>query len=160
MAFRPQKQGNYAIYAVADQTIWRSSDPNRNISAFIRPMFTTLADRNTISFSVNGGLTLHDPLPGRDNDVFGLGFGVARVSSGVSHYDRDLQAFEPSLYTPVRGAETFLEATYQAQILPSWQIQPDLQYVVKPGAGLANPDEPTQKIKNEFVIGLRTTITF
>ncbi len=60
----------------------------------------------------------------------------------------------------MRGAETFLEATYQAQILPSWQIQPDVQYVINPGAGLANPDQPTQKIKNEFVIGLRTTITF
>jgi porin len=155
-----ERQGNFSIYAVADQTMWRSSDPSRSISAFLRPMFTTLADRNIISFSVNGGLTLHDPFAGRDNDVFGLGFGVSRVSSGVSNFDRDLQAFEPSLYTPVRGAETFLEATYQAQILPSWQIQPDLQYVVNPGAGLANPDEPTQKIKNEFVIGLRTSITF
>ncbi len=123
-------------------------------------MLTTLVDRNAISFSVNGGLTLHDPFAGRDNDVFGLGFGLARVSSGVSNYDRDLQAFAPSLYTPVRGAETFLEATYQAQILPSWQIQPDLQYVINPGGGLANPDEPTQKIKNELVIGLRTTLTF
>ncbi len=74
-----EKQGNYAIYAVADQMIWRSSDPNRNVSAFLRPMFTTLQDRNLISVSVNGGLTLHDPLPGRDNDVFGVGFGVARV---------------------------------------------------------------------------------
>ena len=82
-------------------------------------MFTTLQDRNPIGFSVNGGLTLHDPLPGRDNDVFGLGFGVARVSSGASNYDRHLQVFEPAVYTPVRGAETFFEATYQAQLLPS-----------------------------------------
>ena len=155
-----KKQGNYAIYAVADQTIWRSADPARNVSAFIRPMFTTLQDRNLIAFSVNGGLTLHDPFAGRDNDVFGLGFGVARVTSGASNYDRDLQVFEPTVYTPVRNTETFLEATYQMQVLPSWQIQPDVQYVIDPGAGLANPDEPTQKIKNEFVVGLRTTITF
>ena len=71
-----------------------------------------------------------------------------------------MQVFEPAVYTPVRNAETFFEATYQAQILPSWQIQPDLQYIINPGAGLANPGEPAQKLKNEFVIGLRTTITF
>jgi porin len=155
-----KKQGNYSIYAVADQTIWRSSDPNRNVSAFIRPMLTTLGDRNLISFSVNGGLTLHDPLPGRYNDVFGLGFGVARVTSGAANYDRQLQFYQPEFYTPVRGTETFLEATYQIQVLPSWQVQPDVQYIVNPGAGLANPTEPTQRIKNEFVVGLRTTVTF
>ena len=155
-----KKQGSFAIYAVADQTIWRSADPNRTLAAFIRPMFTTLQDRNEIAFSVNGGLTLHKPFAGRDSDVFGLGFGVARVSSGVSNYDRDLQAYEPEVFTPVRSTETFLEATYQAQILPSWQIQPDLQIIINPGAGLANPNEPSQKIKNELVIGLRTNVTF
>ena len=155
-----KKQGNYSIYAVADQTLWRSGDPARNISAFLRGEFTTLQDRNAISFGLNGGMTLHDPLPGRDSDVFGLGFGVARVTGGASNYDRDLQVFEPAVYTPVRNTETFLEATYQAQILSSLQIQPDLQYIINPGAGLANPDEPAQKLKNEFVIGLRTTITF
>jgi porin len=155
-----KKQGNYSIYAVADQTIWRSSDATRTISAFVRPMFTTLQDRNLISFSINGGLTLHDPLPRRDNDVFGLGFGVARVSNGAANDDRQLQVYKPAVFTPVRTTETFLEATYQIQVLPSWQIQPDVQYIINPGGGLANPDEPTQKIKNEFVVGLRTNITF
>ena len=155
-----QKQGNYAIYAVADQTIWRGSDGSRNVSAFVRPMFTTLQDRNLISFSVNAGLTLHQPFAGRDNDVLGLGFGVARVSDGVANSDRDFRVFQPTVATPVRGTETFVEATYQAQILPSWQLQPDVQYVINPGAGLANPYAPTQSIRNEFVIGLRANLTF
>ena len=60
----------------------------------------------------------------------------------------------------MRSAETFLEATYQAQLLPSWQIQPDVQYVINPGAGIANPDDPNQRIKNEFVVGVRTNVTF
>ena len=153
-------QGDFAVYAVADQVIWRAGDPSRFVSAFVRPTFTTLQDRNEIAFSVNGGLTLHDPLPGRDGDVFGVGFGVAKVTSGVTGYDRQMQIFQPDVFTPTRGAETFLEATYQAQILPSWQIQPDVQYVVNPGAGLANPEQPTQRLKNEWVIGLRTTLTF
>ena len=157
---KAKHQGNYSIYGVMDKVVWLPKDQtSRYLSVFVRPMFTTLQDRNLIAFSVNGGFTLHDPIPGRDNDMFGLGFGVARVSTGAAAFDRDLQFFEPTVYTPVRSAETFLEATYQAQILPSWQIQPDIQYVINPGAGIVNPNNPTQKIKNEFVIGLRTNIT-
>ena len=123
-------------------------------------MFTPLQDRNPISFSVDAGLTMHEPFLGRDNDTFGLATGVARVSNGASGYDKDLQFYDPSVYKPVRSAETFLEATYQVQVTPWWQIQPDVQYVFNPGAGIVNPNDPTQKVKNELVIGLRTNITF
>jgi porin len=153
--------GNYAFYGGVDQTIWRSrDDANHNINVFIRPMFTPLQDRNLISFSVDGGLTLHEPLEGRSDDTFGLGFGVARVSNSASGYDRNLEFYEPASFTPVRGAETILEATYQIQAAKWWQIQPDIQYIFNPGAGIANPNDPPQKIKNELVIGLRTNITF
>ena len=155
-----QKRGNYALYVMADQMMWRSRDATRTISAFVRTTFTTLQDRNLISLGVNGGLTLHAPLPGRDNDVFGVGFGVAQVSNGAASYDRQLRWYMPYSFRPVRGAETFLEATYQIQALPSWQVQPDVQYVANPGGGLANPYAPAQPIKNELVIGLRTTVTF
>ena len=155
-----KKQDNFALYAVADQPLWRGREPGRTLSAFIRPMFTTLQDRNLISLSVNGGLTLRGAFAGRDGDTLGLGFGFARVTSGVASFDRQMRTFEPEVFTPVRTSETFLEATYQAQILPSWQIQPDVQYVINPGAGLANPEKPGQKIKNELVIGLRTNVTF
>ena len=153
-------QGNYSLYAVGDQMIWRAKDPNQNLSVFVRPMFTSLQDRNLIAFSIDGGLTMHEPFAGRANDIFGLGFGVARVSTGAAAYDRDEQFFNPSVYTPVRSTETFVEATYQIQIFPWWQLQTDVQYIANPGAAIANPNEPTQKIKNELVFGLRTNLTF
>jgi len=99
-------------------------------------------------------------LPGRDNDVFGVEMGTAWASSGTSGFDRQMQFYQPSVYTPIRSSETFLEATYQFQALPSWQIQPDVQYFINPAMGIANPDDPTQRIKNELVVGLRTNITF
>jgi len=86
--------------------------------------------------------------------------GIAWVSAGASDYDRQQQFYQPGVYTPVRSAEAFFEATYLLQVTAWWQIQPDLQYFINPGAGIANPDEPRQKIKNEWVIGLRTNITF
>ncbi len=119
-----------------------------------------MQDRNPINASLNAGLNLHGPLPGRDSDIFGVEMGVAHASNGASGYDRQLQFYAPSVYTPVRGAETFIEATYLWQALPAVQLQPDMQYIINPGAGIANPNAPTQKIKNEFVIGVRTNLTF
>jgi porin len=153
--------GDLSLYGVVDQMIWRSKDDaNRSLNVFVRPMFTPYQDRNLVSASINAGFALHAPLAGRDNDSFGAEMGTAWASSGASGFDRQMQVFQPSVYTPIRGAETFLEATYQVQVLPSWQIQPDVQYFINPGLGVANPDAPAQRIKNELVIGLRTNITF
>lgn len=62
--------GNYSIYALADQMVWRTTDGVRNVSAFVRPMFTTLQDRNLVSFSINGGIAVHQPFAGIDKDTF------------------------------------------------------------------------------------------
>jgi porin len=40
------------------------------------------------------------------------------------------------------------------------QLQPDLQYVFNPGGGVQNPNDPTQRVKNELVLGMRTNIVF
>jgi porin len=153
--------GDFSLYGVMDQMIWRSKDnTNRSLNVFFRPMFTPYQDRNLVSASINAGFALHAPLPGRDNDAFGIEMGTVWASSGASGFDRQMQFFQPSVYTPIRSSETFLEATYQFQVLPSWQIQPDVQYFINPGLGIANPDDPTQRIKNELVVGLRTNITF
>jgi porin len=156
-----QHHGDFSLYGVMDQMIWRSNDnANRSLNVFFRPMFTPYQDRNLVSASINAGFAVHAPLPGRDNDVFGVEMGTAWASSGASGFDRQMQFYQPSVYTPIRSSETFLEATYQFQALPSWQIQPDVQYFINPAMGIANPDDPTQRIKNELVVGLRTNITF
>ncbi len=59
-----------------------------------------------------------------------------------------------------RAAETFIEVTYQVQLAPWWQVQPDFQYVFMPGGGIPNPSNPPRRIGNEAVFGLRTNITF
>jgi porin len=153
--------GDFSLYGVMDQMVWRSKDnTNRSLNVFFRPMFTPYQDRNLVSASINGGFALKAPLPTRDNDTFGVEMGTVWASSGASNFDRQMQFFQPSVYTPIRGSETFVEASYQFQALPSWVIQPDLQYFINPGLGIANPDEPAQRIKNEFVLGLRTNVNF
>lgn len=155
-----QHRGNYAVYAVADQLVWRdATDPNRTIALFGRVMGTPLKDRNLIDFSLNTGLVFHSPFRYRTADTFGIGLGYAHVSRQASQLDRDNTAFgnPPG---PVRGSETFAELTYQYQLKPWIQLQPDIQYVFNPGAGVPSQDNPSERIKNELVLGLRTNISF
>jgi porin len=112
-----------------------------------------------IDFSLNAGITLHEPFPHRDDDTFGLGMGYAHVSGRAAALDRDTELFT-GIFTPARSGETFVEATYQYQATPWLQLQPDFQYVFSPGAGIADPDMPTRRVKDEAVFGLRTTILF
>ena len=157
----PQKhRGDYAIYAVADQMIWQDpAELDRTLNVFVRAMGTPLADRNLIDFSLNAGITFREPFLHRDDDTFGVGMGYAHVSGRAAAFDRDTGFFTGS-FTPVRSGETFVEVTYQYQATPWWQLQPDFQYVVNPGAGIANPNAPTQRVKGEAVFGLRTNILF
>ena len=153
-----QHQGNYAVYGTLDQMLAQSqTNPYRTLNLFGRVMGTPLGAENTISFSADAGLTLHDPLPRRRDDTLGLGVGYTKVTNGAASSDGYIGQYGGS-FNPVRGSETFVEATYQYQPHPWISIQPDIQYIFNPGAGIANPNIPTQRVKNEAVIGVRTTI--
>ena len=150
--------GNSAFYALIDQGIWKAApDSPRVLSVFLRGL-TAPTKQNLIDVSINGGLTLTAPLEGRDADTAGLGFGYAHISTRAQAYDQDVAILNGNL-TPVRSSETFIEATYQAQVTPWLQVQPDVQYVMSPGGGAANP-VTGKKIGNEWVFGIRSNITF
>jgi len=153
-------RGDFAIYAVADQMLYRDvNDADRTLNCFARAMGTPLLDRNLIEFSLNAGLTMHDPLPQRDDDTVGIGMGYGKVSSRASDLDRDTAAFTGTFY-PTRTDETFVEATYQYQLTPWCQLQPDFQYIFNPGGGLPNPTVPGRRIRDEAVFGVRANIQF
>ena len=146
--------GNYAIYAIADQLVWRPGPTSgEGIGVFGRLLGAPQSDRNLITFAANAGLTWKAPLAGRDNDTFGVGMGFAKVSSQVAALDR-------ASGLPARSSETYLELTYQYQVAPWWTLQPDFQYVFNPAGGILNPLNPTKKVGDEAIFGLRTTIVF
>jgi porin len=152
-------QSNFSVYAVMDQMIWRpSADGAQALGVFARIMGAP-GDRNLIEFSVNGGVTLKAPLPGRDNDTLGLGFGVTQVGSSVTGFDQDT-AYYAGAPMPVRTTETFIEATYQYQVTPWWQLQPDFQYFLRPGGGVPDPNNPAARLGDEAVFGLRSIVSF
>ncbi|MGB7125253.1 MAG: carbohydrate porin, partial [Methylovirgula sp.] len=95
--------GNFSVYGVFDQVVYQP-DPNapRAVGIFGRAMGAP-GDRNLISFSFNGGVTLKAPFEGRDNDTAGLGVGYGQISSGAQGLDETTAAFAPSgTFSPIR----------------------------------------------------------
>jgi porin len=153
-------RGNYGFYAVADQMVWREGpDSPRSLGVFARIMGAP-GDRNLVDLGINAGVTLKAPFKGRDNDVVGLAVGYAKLGSHARALDGDTGVFTTPGY-PVRTSETLIEATYQYQVTPWWQLQADFQYVFRPAGGIpVGPNAPTTRIGDEAVVGVRTTITF
>ncbi len=152
-------QGNYSLYGVADQTVWHPDPQDPQSLALFARVMGAPPDRNLIVFSANAGVNLKAPLPGRDNDTFGVGYGLAVVSASASALDRDT-VLATGTPTPIRSSEQFIEITYQAQLAPWWQVQPDFQYVFNPGAGISDPSDSARRVGDEVVIGVRTNIAF
>ncbi|OWT66348.1 carbohydrate porin [Candidimonas nitroreducens] len=148
-------RGDWGLYGVADQMIWRGHDSS--VNAFVRGGFSP-SNRNLISYYVDGGLGWKGPFAGRPDDTLTFGVAYAKISDDAVNADRDALAISGPPYA-VRSSETVLELNYTAHITPWWTIQPDLQYIMHPNGG-QNPDDPTQGLNHAFVVGLRTTIAF
>jgi len=151
-------RGDYSFYAVADQMVWRpSADSPQSIGVFARLMGAP-GDRNLVDLGMNVGVTMKAPFKGRDNDTVGLAVGYAKIGSHAQNLASDTASFTPGY--PSRSAETLIEATYQYRVKPWWQMQADFQYTFRPSGGIPNPENPSQRIGNEAVLGIRTVVTF
>jgi porin len=150
--------GEYALYAVADQMLWRKpGTKDLGLSGFLR-LGAAPADRSFISFYADGGLSWKGPVRGRPDDLAVLGLAYAAVSPAAAALDRDRAAQIPGY--PIRDHEAVVELTYLLRVRPWLVIQPDLQYVIHPDGNVPNPKSPPAPIPDALVLGLRTTITF
>lgn len=137
--------GSY-FYGIIDQMIWRepgtSTDSQEGVAGFSRLFVSATQDRDPVGLLFNAGFTWTGLLRGRDEDAAGLGFVWTRLTPGEA---ADLEGAS-------RGNEFVVEASYQAQLAPWFELQPDIQLLVQPGAGTALP--------SALVIGLGATIDF
>lgn len=106
---------------------------------------------------VDAGLAYKGLFEGRDDDTVGVSLAHARISDDARRADRDT-IFYTGVPMPRRRAETVLEATYQAVVVPGFTVQPDLQYVFHPGAGIAGPDG--RRLRNAAVLGVRASVQY
>jgi porin len=156
-----QRRGDFSIYALVDQQVAKfDGDDDKGAGFFARAMAAP-NDRNLVNYYADAGVSFNGLAPGRPHDLFGVAVGYARISNGARALDYDNIAFN-NPFAPVRSSEMLLEATYIASVAPGWTLQPDLQYIVRPGGNIPNPMDPTgvKTLRNAFVVGLRTLIRY
>jgi porin len=152
-------RGDFGGYVIADQLLWRTEGgSDRGLGVFFRAGGNP-ADRNLIAFHIDGGLSYAGLLPGRENDVLGIGMSYEHVSVAQRHLAEDLRTFASVPHLP--DFESALELSYQAQVAPWWVVQPDAQLILHPGARLANLAAPSSLTPaNALVLGMRTAVSF
>ena len=140
--------GDWAIYGIVDQLIWRlpdSKDP-KGVGLFGRVMGAP-TDQNLVDFYAEGGITFTGMVPHRTDDAIGIGFAYTGISDRVRGFDSD------SGLSVLHNHEALLEICYTAQLKPGWTLQPDFQYFWQPGGNVPGADDAV-------VLGARTTISF
>lgn len=153
-----QHPHDYALYGIADQTVWRGAGEAGQAVALFLQVMAAPGDRNLSNLFVEAGVNWKAPFAGRNNDVFGLAVAYEGIGAAARRYSSDLVYFSGS-GMPYARNETVLEATYEYQVAQWWVLQPDVQYVINPGAGIP-PSPGARKLTDAFVIGVRATLTF
>ncbi|HEX2113825.1 MAG TPA: carbohydrate porin, partial [Alphaproteobacteria bacterium] len=149
-------RNNWGVYGVIDQMILRAGA--RSVSVFARGGMVP-SDRNLVSWYVDGGVGFKGFVPGRPDDILTLGVAHSKISRRAAALDYDTLFLNGPPY-PIRSGETVFEASYIAQLAPWWSLQPDLQYIVRPGGNVPHPLDPARIVKDAVVVGVRTTLTF
>ena len=153
------RRGDWSFYGIADQLVWREpGTKDQGIGVFARAMGAP-GDRNLVNFYVDAGATWKGAIPGRNADTLGLGFALARISDAAAKLDSDIVFYTGQPY-PIRRFEALLELSYQAQIAPWWQVQPDAQYLFNPNGGVPDLLKPGKRVGDAVIFGVRTNVTF
>jgi porin len=129
-------------YALIERPLARWGD--RRLDGFAR---LGLAEPRTeeIAAAYSAGLVLSGRLLGFEDEAVGVAFTTAQTG-------RPHRRARAALGEPVEKRETALELAYRAQVTPWLAVQPDVQYVINPGADPA--------LKNALVVGLRFEVAW
>lgn len=129
--------GNYGLYLLVDQMVYREGGPesHQGLTPFAAFTFAP-SDRNTLPFYFFTGLVYQGLFPGRDNDITAFGLTYGKFSDDLSGQD----------------FEMVLEWTYEIAITPWLNVQPDIQYIIKPSG--------TSTIPDALVLGAEIAINF
>ncbi|WP_156917910.1 carbohydrate porin [Bradyrhizobium sp. Cp5.3] len=161
-------RGNYGIYAVIEQVLYRPPGTTDNTTSASIPGVTAFGriaysppDRNLIDLYLDGGIGFVGFTPGRALDRFGVAMAYMRISNTARNLDLDTR-FYTGTQSPIRSNEILIEMIYEAHIKPGWLIAPYFQYVFRPSGGIPNPNDPTgiSRIGDAAVFGVTTTIRY
>jgi porin len=132
-AGRP-RDDNSGVYIIGSMRV--AGDETTPATSVFLQLGHARSGRNTLKSYVGAGVTIAGLIAGRPDDVLGIGVASARASD----------VFQRTLAAPA-DAETAIELTYKATLMKGLYVQPDVQYVIHPGASDA--------IDNAWVLGAR-----
>ncbi len=143
--------GNGGFYILLDQMIYRDggAGSGRGLTPFVSLVFAPDSSVNTMPFFANGGLIYRGLFPSRPRDTAAFGAAYGAFSSQLARSQRDARSAGSG--AGIQKYEVALELTYIVQATRWLQVQPDLQYIVKPGG--------TGKIPNALVLGFQLALT-
>lgn len=121
------RSGTYGVYAAFDQKLLHepgATEP-QGLHAFVAGTYAP-PELARIEWYFVAGLVYEGLIPGREHDVTGLAMLYGNYSSA-------LQASQRVSGQPVQEYETVLELNYEFSPVQWFQVQPDIQYVIRPG---------------------------
>lgn len=134
---RATKRGNEGFYFLAEQEVWHPEGrAGRSLAFFGRAGFAP-NDRNLVPVYFDTGFNFQGVLASRANDTLGLGFSYTQLSDEL---------------VAGGGDEEVVELTYRVVLGDHIFLQPDLQFIIHPGA--------TDSVATAVVAGLRLNLSY
>lgn len=126
------RAASHGAYLLLEQDLAGTADASGHWRAFAR---MGLSDGRTTPFAGGWqlGVTGQGVVPGRPDSLVSLGASSGALSG---HYRRG----NPSGGSPLATAEATIELTYADRVTPALRLQPDIQYVRRPGGVRDRPD--------------------
>lgn len=132
-------KGNYGIYLISDFVLWSGfNHPESYLGMFLQAGWAP-STINQVNYYLGGGFHLNGILPSGYNDAFGVAFAYASISTPFKDLTSDLDT-----------GELALELTYKIDLFDHYSLQPNLQYIINPGA--------SKVINNALVASIRFNI--
>lgn len=139
--------GNYGFYLFAEKFIYPEDiHSEQGLSGFFRLGY---ADNkvNKVDGYFGTGINYVGLIPGRNEDIFGLGISIVHISS---YFQKLTQYIEHNKI--IADYEYICELTYKFSLFDYLTFQPDLQYIINPTLSHFN--------NNTIVFGSRFNILF
>jgi len=132
-------KGSYGFYVISDWVILSSFNKlHRYMGVFLQSSIAP-PKMNQIQYFLGGGIYVNGILPQRFNDSFGAALAFARNGDSFK-----------KIHPGTDWAEVALEFTYRFSIFDNSTIQPNMQYIINPGAN--------NQLKDALVFLLRFNI--
>jgi len=146
-------RGNWGFYTMFDQVLVRFGEPASHRGFGIAGSFLVSPDQSisTMPYFFTAALVTRGIFPSRSRDIVGLGVVYGHFSNDLQDSQQRAQQLDPNV--GVQSHETVLELTYRLALLKSaLYLQPDLQYVFRPGG--------TGRISDALVLGAQVAVNF